>query len=136
MTNDKIIKAFDILNKFEFFGGQRAGRELWFNKPSDVQNKDIGSFLRDINFLRQFINDQQMDIKRLEDDVKSQDDSITSLLSIVNSNYQNGRIDATKEFVERLKAKAVQKYDWNEYVEIEDIDNLAEEMLRKANYEL
>lgn len=68
------------------------------------------------------------EIERLEDDVKAQDDSIQSLLSIVNSNYQNGRIDASKEFAERLKSKAVQKYDWNEYVEIEDIDNLAEEM--------
>lgn len=42
--------------------------------------------------------------------------------------YKNQRAEAIKEFAERLKSKAVQKYDWNEYVEIEDIDNLIKEM--------
>ena len=120
MTDNEIIKAFDILIKFEFFGGQRAGRELWFNKPTDVQNKDIDSFLRDINFLKQFINDQQMDIKRLEDHNKQ-----------LRYDVKKIQTEARKEFAERLKSKAVQKYDWNEYVEIEDIDNLAEEMERE-----
>ena len=41
MSDNEIIKAFDILDQFEFFGGQRAGRELWHNKPTDIQNKDI-----------------------------------------------------------------------------------------------
>ena len=58
-TDNEVIKAFDILDKFEFFGGQRAGRELWFNKPTDIQNKDIGGFLRDLDFLKQFINSQK-----------------------------------------------------------------------------
>lgn len=69
MTDNEIIKAFDILEKMEFFGGQRAGRELWFNKPIDIQNKDIGGFLRDIDFLKIFINRQQAEIERLKDEV-------------------------------------------------------------------
>ena len=64
-TDEEVIKAFDILDKFEFFGGQRAGRELWFNKPTDIQNKDIGGFLRDLDFLKQFINRQKAEIERL-----------------------------------------------------------------------
>lgn len=28
----------------------------------------------------------------------------------------------------RLKEKAMQKFDWNEYVEVEDIDNLVKEL--------
>ena len=65
MTNNDIIKAFDILNKMEFFGGQRAGRELWFNKPRDIQDKDIGEFLRDIDYLKDFIKCQKTEIERL-----------------------------------------------------------------------
>ena len=29
-------QAIDILEKFDFFQGQRAGRELWSDKPKDV----------------------------------------------------------------------------------------------------
>ena len=37
--------------------------------------------------------------------------------------------EAYKEFAERIKEKAMQKFDWNEYVEVEDIDNLVKEMV-------
>ena len=36
--------------------------------------------------------------------------------------------EAIKDFAERLKENPVQKFDWNEYVEVEDIDNLVKEM--------
>jgi hypothetical protein len=49
-------KAIEILDKLDFFYGQRAGRELWAMKPVDVQNEDIKSFVRDITFLKEFIN--------------------------------------------------------------------------------
>ena len=48
-------KALEILNKLSFFGGQRAGRELWNEKPREVQDEDIASFNRDIEYLRDFI---------------------------------------------------------------------------------
>ena len=50
-------KVFDILNKFEFFQGQRAGRELWNNKPKEVQDKDISDFIKDINYIRSYLQD-------------------------------------------------------------------------------
>lgn len=43
------------------------------------------------------------------------------------------RADAIKEFAERLKGKSMQKFDWNEYVEAEDIDNLVQEMVCEEN---
>ena len=49
------------------------------------------------------INRQQAEIERLEADIEWQDSSISSLLDIVNSNYQNGRADAAREFAERVK---------------------------------
>ena len=56
-TNDK---AHDILDKWEFFLGQRAGRELWNDKPKEVQDKDIKDFLRDIEILRSSLSDNDV----------------------------------------------------------------------------
>lgn len=50
-------QANDILEKLSFFYGQRAGRELWNDKPRKVQDEDIASFNRDIDFLWTIIND-------------------------------------------------------------------------------
>lgn len=51
----ELEKALEILNKLSFFGGQRAGRELWNEKPREVQDEDIASFDRDIEYLQDFI---------------------------------------------------------------------------------
>lgn len=51
----ELEKAFDMLDKLSFFGGQRAGRELWNNKPREVQDEDIANFNRDIEYLRDII---------------------------------------------------------------------------------
>ena len=42
----------DILEKWSFFFGQRAGRELWGDKPKEVQDQDIADFNQDINTVR------------------------------------------------------------------------------------
>ena len=47
-----ILIAEEVLDKLEFFGGQRAGRELWSDKPREVQDEDIAKFNRDIEYLR------------------------------------------------------------------------------------
>lgn len=48
-------KILDILSKWEFFFGQRAGRELWGSKPKEIQDKDISDFNRDIEEVRAYI---------------------------------------------------------------------------------
>lgn len=45
-------QAHDILDKWQFFQGQRAGRELWAHKPKDVQDQDIADFNRDVEIVR------------------------------------------------------------------------------------
>ena len=50
MTREE--KVFDILDKWEFFFGQRAGRELWGDKPKQVQDQDIADFNRDMETVR------------------------------------------------------------------------------------
>ena len=49
------LSMIGILDKLSFFGGQRAGRELWNDKPREVQDEDIANFNRDIEYLRDFI---------------------------------------------------------------------------------
>lgn len=48
-------QAVDIISKFEFFYGQRAGRELWFNKPREVQDEDVKNFSRDCVLLLEYV---------------------------------------------------------------------------------
>ena len=50
MTREEAI--IDILEKWSFFFGQRAGRELWRDKPKEVQDQDIADFNRDIEIVR------------------------------------------------------------------------------------
>lgn len=57
----EIEKAIEILDKLSFFGGQRAGRELWNDKPREVQDEDIANFNRDIEYLRDFIRKHMND---------------------------------------------------------------------------
>ena len=65
MTDAEIRKANDILDKFDFFS-QRAVRELWSDKPKDIQDKDIENFLNDVKFLKDLINRQKAEIERLK----------------------------------------------------------------------
>ena len=59
MENKKrlIEQAGDILDKWDFFYGQRAGRELWGEKPREVQDEDIANFCRDLSVVRSAIVD-------------------------------------------------------------------------------
>ena len=55
----------DILDKMGFFQGQRAGRELWNDKPFDVQEQDIANFSRDIFLIKRYINKLTEENKKL-----------------------------------------------------------------------
>ena len=46
-SKENIFKCLEILDKFQFFQGQRAGRELWNDKPVKNFNKDI-EFIRNV----------------------------------------------------------------------------------------
>ena len=62
-------EVLDILDKWEFFYGQRSGRELWNDKPIDVQNEDIENFNRDIQKIRDYISAYDVEdvVKELEE---------------------------------------------------------------------
>lgn len=48
-------EILDILDKWQFILGQRAGRELWMDKPTDIQEEDLANFNRDLEKVRSFI---------------------------------------------------------------------------------
>ena len=48
-------KALDILDRMDFFQGQRAGRELWNEKSRYVQERDLQIFREDISELKAYI---------------------------------------------------------------------------------
>lgn len=56
--------ALDILDKWQFLLGQRAGRDLWSDKPTEVQNQDIADFNRDIEIVRKAVSDEGNIIQR------------------------------------------------------------------------
>ncbi len=48
-------EILDILEKWDFFYGQRAGRELWADKPREIQDIDIENFRRDLEKVEEFV---------------------------------------------------------------------------------
>lgn len=132
VNNNDIIKELDILDKFEFFGGQRAGRLLWFNKPADIQEKDIGEFNRDIDFLKAFINRQKAEIERLQkyntdmarkhynDGIKECAEKTDKIITEIYNKFIFGDYDLGDEAIEAIMDFCVDISH--------DIDNLVKEM--------
>lgn len=48
-------EVLEILDKMEFFQGQRAGRELWMDKPEDLQEQDLQNFNNDLQKIREYV---------------------------------------------------------------------------------
>lgn len=66
MIDIKKTEVVDILDKMQFFQGQRAGRELWLDKPVGLQELDLESFNRDIHTIRDYILQLEENTKPIE----------------------------------------------------------------------
>lgn len=55
MNDITINEVLDILDKMQFFLGQRAGRELWLDKKKEIQDIDLNNFNKNIDTLRKYI---------------------------------------------------------------------------------
>ena len=87
---EELTKAMEILEKLSFFVGQRAGRELWNDKPRVVQDEDIAAFNRDVQWLRDFIrkhmNDGWIPVEeRLPDN--NENVLVTTDMGLITSGY-------------------------------------------------
>lgn len=139
MTDGEFEKAIDICEKLDFFGGCRAGRELWFGKPADVQDIDIQKFAEDVAFLKDFINRQKAELEKTgekwaelyADTVTKWEEAYEELEADVDKQYEQAKADilgnmadggtschwcinqhraeAVREFVERLLERVAVK---------------------------
>lgn len=130
MIDAEIIKALEILEKFNFFQGQRAGRELWNEKPIDVQDEDIENFVEDVAFLEDFIKRQQAEIA----DLKTANFVKTDMINYLQEKFENAKDEAVKEFAKSVKFFLTGWFANPTDEEIEyTIDSLLKEMVGESN---
>ena len=99
LNRDDIIKALDILDRFDFFQGQRAGRELWNEKPFDVQEQDIAKFSQDVAWLKNYINEFTAENERLKKEFIEQ--NLKNIMRLETSKEIES--EAYKDFAESIK---------------------------------
>ena len=137
LTDKEIIKALEYCKDcsanlnveiIDFITRQKAE-----NKNLKVENQSLRTAA---NSLKMHYEEAQAEIKRLN----AKNMLTVSERNAFRTSFYNelkqlkiAKSEAYKEFAERLKEKAMQKFDWNEYVEVEDIDNLVKEMVGENN---
>ena len=111
-------QAIDILDKFDFFQGQRAGRELWNDKPYEVQEEDIKAFSRDVAELKAYIADvvPKSEVERLEKEIKA--------------------LLAFKDYFSDLYGHGLEVANWHENGELEYFDMFYESAVDEYEAEL
>lgn len=57
MSKCDLAEILGILEKWDFFYGQRAGRELWADKPKETQDKDIENFKCDLRKVTEYVKE-------------------------------------------------------------------------------
>lgn len=106
MTHEEIVKANDILDRFDFFN-QPAGYEHWMGLPEGIKDRHFEDKANDIKFLKDFINRQQAEIKRLESKVnrlKKYDEERD--IALHARLIATSRAEGIKEFAEKLISRA------------------------------
>ena len=83
------------------------------------------------------VNRQKAENERLTAMVEAAEDYLNPLpfKNAYDEAIDKAKSEAIKEFAERLKEQAMQKFDWNEYVEVDEIDKLVKEMTEEMDNE-
>lgn len=116
MGNLNAEQAIDLLDKMDFFQGQRAGRELWNDKPFDVQEQDIANFSRDVALIKRYINELTAENERLKADKKELINDNAELKNQLQEEIATEDVDLSDELlklhiegIEEAKAYTVRK---------------------------
>lgn len=94
MIEIKTNEVLDILDKLQFFQGQRAGRELWLDKPPVVQEQDLYNFNRDIEKIRSYIQSKNT---LLQEIVERMEELSKQSCSVLFAEGMRGAIEIVKE---------------------------------------
>ena len=117
-------QAIEILDRFDFFQGQRAGRELWNEKPFEVQEQDIYNFARDVSLLKGYIKELTEENERLQ--------KRNAALIEINYIFLKECTPMIKADTVRKMQESIAKHATNGYprkVRLDVIDQIAKEML-------
>lgn len=121
-------QAIDILDMMDFFQGQRAGRELWVEKPAEVQEQDISNFSRDVHLLKEYITSDVIPRVEMDDliyklecllchatgsrlskhtyDLRTMETAVTDYIQDAHDEgYDEGYAEATKEVAGKIFEK-------------------------------
>ena len=94
-------QAIDILEKFDFFQGQRAGRELWNSKPKEVQDEDIFNFSKDVALLKEYIADV---VPRSEvEELKKRLERTSIAYAEMKQLYEQAKQEVAKQIFEEIE---------------------------------
>ena len=121
--------VFDILDKFEFFQGQRAGRELWLDKPKEMQDKDISDFIKDINYIRSYLQDSVVLSREEYERITRELVTEQRATEIAKEYFEKIR----KETAEKIFKMLISKLDSNQFLSGKriimevDVENLAKQ---------
>ena len=125
LTDKEIIKALEQCVK-------RGNRNYDTDLVLDLITRQQAEILR-LKSMNQAkldtIHDLQVEIEQLKEEANK----YQNLWCMAIDDIEKAKSEAVKEFAEKLKEKAMQKFDWNEYVEVDEIDNLVKEMAGDDN---
>jgi hypothetical protein len=143
MENLNAENIIEILDKMDFFQGQRAGRELWNDKPFEVQEQDIANFSRYVNLLKNYIKEltRKLEIANLEIECKERICESYALQYGTVADKEvwlnKERADTVRKMQERLKAEAITIQDHTGklglVVLVDTIDQIANELLEGSD---
>ena len=87
---DEIKKGLECLDKMQFFMGQRAGRELWNEKPHDVQERDLEQYNHDVDTVRaliQQLEDHLREATKKVEQLEAERDAMKEALGLMVYQY-------------------------------------------------
>jgi hypothetical protein len=130
MDEKRFDEALEILDKMDFFQGQRAGRELWSEKPQNVQDEDIANFRKGIDELRQFFADLKLENAEL----KAKIDATQNFCECTCKPFQQRFVKMMRDSAyAEFEKRAIEICEWNSNASIAlEIEELGKELRRKT----
>ena len=111
-------QAIEILDKFDFFQGQRAGRELWAEKPFEVQEEDLKNFSKNVTSLKTFIKQLTEENESIKRKYKCTCDQVDSLKSILDYDTKVITEDTVRKMQERIRERLPQLLMDSSYLDV------------------
>lgn len=108
MKPEDVMRALDILDKMDFFQGQRAGRELWNEKPFEVQEQDIADFVNGIGVVQKTLLNalallrEKEEVERLKGALKAEERHNELTMETAQKALANARADTFSEIKTRF----------------------------------